>query len=394
MSGELRAGVLGVGRGLSFVRVMQAMDGVSVTAVADMRAERVRTVCAEHDVPKGLASLDELLAEDLDLVVVATPVSNHAEHSIAALEAGVNVLSEIPVIATREEADQLVDAARKSDALYMCGENCNYWAFVDSLKRLNQRGDFGEIFAAEAEYIHSIPGLRRDEHGNPTWRASMLPITYLTHSLGPVMSVIGQYPVEVVCLGTSEYFEPNLTDIQMALFRMTDDSVVRISCSFANAHWGNHRQVFMGTKATFDSGWIGKDEPKFRYAGESEFTVPDNLPLGTNFPNVPTAAALGGHGTAEWFMLQDCLNAIRQGGPAPIDVYEGIMYSLPGVCAAESAANGGKPVAYSPVPIAAPGVATGPECLVIHGVGAASIGALTGFAPEANSSAKRRGIIK
>ena len=345
MSSDLRAGVLGVGRGLSFVRVMQAMDGVNVMAVADMHSERVKTVCAEHNVPKGFATLEEMLAEDLDLVVVATPIAQHVEHSIQVLEAGVNVLSEIPVLATREEADRLIAAVEKSDALYMSSENCNYWAFVHSLRHLNERGDFGQIFAAEAEYIHAIPGLRRDEHGNPTWRASMLPIIYLTHSLGPVMWVTGQYPVEVVCLGTKEHFEPGLTDIQMAVFRMTDDSVVRITCSFANCHWGNHRQVFMGTKATFDSGWIGKDEPKFRYAGEREFVVPDNLPLGTNFSDAPEAAALGGHGTAEWYMLEDFFTAIRTGGPVPIDVYEGIMYSLPGICAAESAANGGRPVA-------------------------------------------------
>ena len=65
MSSDLRAGVLGVGRGLSFVRVMQAMDGVNVTAVADMHSERVKTVCAEHNVPKGFATLEEMLAEDL-----------------------------------------------------------------------------------------------------------------------------------------------------------------------------------------------------------------------------------------------------------------------------------------------------------------------------------------
>ena len=97
---------------------------------------------------------------------------------------------------------------------------------------------------------------------------------------------------------------------------MTDGSVVRITCSFANCHWGNHRQVFMGTEATFDSGWIGKDEPKFRYAG-GDFTIPDNLPLGTNFPDAPETAALGGHGTAEWYMLEDFFTAIRTGGPCP-----------------------------------------------------------------------------
>ncbi|MYB75915.1 MAG: Gfo/Idh/MocA family oxidoreductase [Chloroflexi bacterium] len=345
MNSELRAGVLGVRRGRSYVRVLQAMDGVSVTAVADWDAERRETVCAEHNVPKGFASLEELLAEDLDLVVVATPAPQHAEHSIQVLEANVNVISEIPILATREEAKQLVAAQEKSDALYMCGENCSYWAYVHTLKHLNERGDFGQIFAAEAEYIHNIPRLRRDEHGNRMWRSYMPPITYLTHSLGPVMWVTGQYPVEVVCLGAKEHYEPDLDDYQVAVFRMTDDSIVRISCSFANSHWGNHRQVFMGTKATFDSGWIRKDEPKFRYAGESEFTVPDNLPLGINFPDAEEAATLGGHGTAEWYMLKDFFKAIRTGGPAPIDVYDGIMYTLPGVCAAESAANGGQLVA-------------------------------------------------
>ena len=73
MSSELRAGVFGVRRGRSFVRVLQAMDGVSVTAIADMNAERRQTICADHNVPQGYASLEEMLEEDLDLVVVATP---------------------------------------------------------------------------------------------------------------------------------------------------------------------------------------------------------------------------------------------------------------------------------------------------------------------------------
>ena len=345
MSSELRAGILGLGRGGNFVRVLQAMDGVTVVAVADMNVDRLHTFSREHGIPQCFTTCEELLAADLDIVVVATPVAQHAKQAIAALEAGINVVSEIPTIGTREDAEQLVAAAEKSDAIYMSGENCNYWAYVDSLRRLFRRGDLGHIFAAEAEYVHNTSKLRRDEHGNRTWRWYMAPITYLTHSLGPIMRVTGQYPVVVTCMGTESNFEPDLIDLQFAIFRMTDDSVVRITCSFANTHWGGHRQVFMGTKATFDSGWIGKDEPKFRYAGESEFTVPDNLPLGTKFPDTPETARLGGRGTTEWYMLTDFLNAIRTGKAPTLDVYEGIMHSLAGVCAAESAAAGGQPVA-------------------------------------------------
>jgi predicted dehydrogenase len=338
MNNDLRAGVLGLGRGESFVPVLQAMDGVSLAAVADMNAERLHAFGREHGIPLCFTTFEELLAADLDLIVVATPVAQHAEQAIAALEAGIHVISEIPTIGTREDAEQLVAAAEKSDAIYMSGENCNYWAYVNTLQRLNRRGDLGHVFAAEGEYIHNTASLRHDEHGNRTWRWYMAPITYITHSLGPIMWVTGQYPVEVTCMGTESNFEPGLIDLQCAIFRMTDNSVVRITCSFSNTHWGGHRQVFFGTKATFDSGWIGKDKPKFRYAGESAFTVPDNLPLGTTYPDAERSS---GRGTAEWLMLADFLKAIRSGIAPALDVYEGVMHSLAGICAVESAAAGG-----------------------------------------------------
>ena len=342
MSSELRAGVLGLGRGGNFVRVLQAMDGVTVAAVADMNEERLHAFGREHGIPQCFTTFEELLAAGLDIMVVATPVAQHADQAIAALEAGIHVISEIPTIGTRDDAERLAAAAEKSGAIYMSGENCNYWAYVDSLKSLYRRGDLGHIFAAEAEYIHNTAKLRHDEHGNRTWRWYMAPITYLTHSLGPIMWVNGQYPVEVTCIGTGSNFEPGIIDLQFAIFRMTDDSVVRITCSFSNTHWGGHRQVFFGTKATFETGWLGKDEPKFHYAGESEFSVPDNLPLGTSYPDAERAS---GRGTAEWYMLADFLNAIRAGSPPALDVYEGIMHSLAGICAAESAAADGQPVA-------------------------------------------------
>ncbi len=343
MSDELRAGVLGLGRGGNFVRVLQAMDGVTVAALADMDEERLRGFGQDHGIAQCYTTVEELLAAGLDLVVVATPVPVHAEQAIAALEAGIHVISEIPTIGTRADAEQLMAAAEKSDAIYMAGENCNYWAFADSLKRLHRRGDLGHIFAAEAEYIHDSVNLRRDKHGNRTWRWYMAPITYLTHSLGPIMWVTGQYPVEVTCMGTESNFEQGITDIQFALFRMTDGSVVRIACSFANTHWGGHRQVFFGTKATFETGWLGKDEPKFRYAGEREFTVPDNLPLGTRYPESPGKPSESA--TAEWHMLADFLKAVRTGKAPALDVYEGVMHSMAGICAVESAAAGGQPVA-------------------------------------------------
>ncbi|MER3405343.1 MAG: hypothetical protein C4289_09465, partial [Chloroflexota bacterium] len=263
MGEVLRAGVLGLRRGLSFVRVLQATDGIDVAAVADLDSSLVERVCREHGVAQGCSTLAELLAYSLDFVVIATPPALHVAHTIEALDYGVHVLCEVPAIARLEECDMLLAAVERSGRQYMLAENCCYWAFVDTVRRLHARGDFGTIFYAEAEYIHNIPQLRRDAQGQPTWRATLEPITYITHSLGPIIWITGQYPIEVSCYGTAEHFEPGVTDLHVAIFRMTDGNLARITVSFANAHWGHHRFAFFGTQASLDTGSVGLDKPKF-----------------------------------------------------------------------------------------------------------------------------------
>lgn len=346
MSKKLRAGVIGLRRGASFVRLLQAMGDVEVVGAADGDEARVEEVCREHRVPRACRDLTELLEVGLDLLVIATPVPQHVDHAVQALEAGVHVLSEVPAVSQLDECDTLISAVERSGRQYMLLENCCYWAFVDTVKQLHARGDFGTIFYAEAEYIHNIPELRRDAQGKPTWRATLDPIIYITHSLGPIIWITGQYPVETTAYGTSGHCEPGVPDVQVALFRMTDGSIVRITCSFANAHWGHHRYAFFGTRASLDTGSVGIDEPKFWSPSLPNIRKPVQLPVGTNFPQAPRAAAFGGHGTAEWFMLEACLDAIRTGTRPPIDVYDAIMYSLPGLCARDAVRSGG-PIAIA-----------------------------------------------
>jgi hypothetical protein len=59
----------------------------------------------------------------------------------------------------------------------------------------------------------------------------------------------------------------------------------------------------------------------------------------------PPEAAAGGHGTTEYWMLRDFLAAVCGERPSPIDVFTGLDYTLPGIIAQESAAQGGAPVA-------------------------------------------------
>jgi len=340
MSGILRAGVIGLRRGLNLVRVLHAMEGVEVAAVADLEHHLVEEVCRTYQVPRGCSTLEELLKTELDVVVLATPIPLHVPQAVQALERGVHVLAEVPAIASKAECETLIAVVERSGRHYMLAEECNYWASIDAVKRMHARGDFGTIFYAEAEYIRDLSHMRRDAQGRPTWRATMEPITYITHSIGPIMWITGQYPVEVTCAGTAGHFEPGYIDVQVALLRMTDGSLVRVTCSFANTHWGHFRYVFMGTKATLDTGSAETEFPRYWSPALPNLTGPVTLPVGTDLPGAPPVARAGGHGTSEWFMVKAFLEAVRTGAPSPIDVYDAIMYSLPGLYAAESARTG------------------------------------------------------
>ncbi|MCS6862760.1 MAG: Gfo/Idh/MocA family oxidoreductase, partial [Abditibacteriales bacterium] len=103
---KFRIGVIGLRRGMSFVDVFRLMPDAAVTAVCDADESRL----AWFDEQRGGATLltryEALLNADVDIIVVASPAPLHAQHSIAALEAGKHVISEVPAVWSLEEAEQ------------------------------------------------------------------------------------------------------------------------------------------------------------------------------------------------------------------------------------------------------------------------------------------------
>ena len=294
LADPLRAGVVGLRRGATYARQLAAAPEVDLVAVADLDGERVEAVCRAHGVARACSTLEELLEVGLDLVVIATPIPFHAGQSIAALERGVHVLCEVTAVETLDEAEQLVAAVQRSGRRYMMAENACYWGVVDAARALHARGAFGTIFYAEAEYIHALQQRMFDAQGEPTWRARWQdPIIYCTHSLGPLMAITGEYPTEVVCLGSGSHFVPGQQDLQTALVRLTGGGLVRLTVSFANTHWGHHRYHLLGTRATLDTGWIGQDTPRFRSTDLPHAERPIELPLSTAMPGAPAARAPG-----------------------------------------------------------------------------------------------------
>lgn len=344
----IRVGVAGLRRGRGPLGVLAHHPSAEVVAVADPNQTVRDEIADKYEVKARLSSFEALLAADLEAVVIATPAPMHVAQAVAALDAGIHVLSEVPAAWSLAEAQALVAAVERSSASYMFAENVNYFDRTVAWQRFIDAGHLGTIFYGEAEYIHDCRSLMRHADGSPTWRASLPPIHYCTHSLGPLLAWTGDRCVSAVCLDTGCHNEPDFgtIDLQVAIFRTESGGALKVLCGFSlNSEPGRHYYCLYGTKGMLESGRTA-DSPDRGFlterAAETRGPAPGVVPPVER--EAPEAARLGGHGTSEWFMIDDWLRSILDGSPPPIDVFAGLDMTLPGICANLSSQQGGQPV--------------------------------------------------
>jgi predicted dehydrogenase len=224
-------------------------------------------------------------------------------------------------------------------------ENSCYMAYLQSWMAMVREGRLGEVTYAEAEYIHHIPSLMRNPDGTPTWRASMPPIFYCTHSLGPLLMLMGDRCVSATGLHTGSHVAPDLgtIDLEVGLYRTAGGRVIKILCGFSVAREpAFHYYVVYGSNGTLETARPGEVEgTKAFFTDVPHMQGMARLPLTVNHTGAPPEARAGGHGTTEYYMVDEFVKAVREGRTPPIDVYTAMDYSVPGLCAHRSAEGGG-----------------------------------------------------
>ena len=115
-----RIGVVGAGSlGFHHIRILRDLRGAQFTGFVESSPERKREVEKELKVPAH-PDLDALL-DVSDAVIVVVPTSQHFAVASAAIERGKHVFIEKPITATLEEADALLDLARKRGVMVQIG---------------------------------------------------------------------------------------------------------------------------------------------------------------------------------------------------------------------------------------------------------------------------------
>ncbi|MBB5830457.1 Gfo/Idh/MocA family protein [Brachybacterium aquaticum] len=383
-------GIVGIGQfGSHFAELFAAHPEIEALYACDAVPERIDAVEARGVHFAGrFATLEELLASDVDAVAIFTQRWTHGEHALAALRAGKHVYSAVPMAIEEEEIRAITEEVRRTGLVYMMGETSQYNAAVVLARRLHRQGVFGEVFYAEGDYVHDMDLGFYDAYkysGGEGWKAtaSYPPMLYPTHSIGGILGVLGErHAVSVSCLGRPDtrgdgVFDKDVSmfgnDVSnaFALFGMDNGGAFRTNelrrvgypshkresrfrffgeeSSFEETveatYWHDKRRVLevtdlIGTDATMslDDPRLADVSPTLRdafVAGAARSHHQARLPR--EFQGLPN-----GHEGAHHFLVDDFARAVADGLQSQVNAWQAARYTLPGIIAHESMKAGGE----------------------------------------------------
>jgi predicted dehydrogenase len=367
---KIRVALVGLRFGAEFVPIYLHHPNVEYLGICDANPDTLNEIGDKFQVARRHTDLEEILASDeYDAVHLVTPVTYHAQHSIAVLNSGKHCACTIPMGMSMEELYAVLDAKQQSGKNYMMMETAVYTREYLFVKEMYERGEFGKIqFMRCAHY--------QDMDGWPEYWMGFPPLMHPTHALGPVLDLINKRPVKVHCFGSGTMRDElvrkynNPYPIETAIYQL-EDSDVAVELSRTMFHTAKaYSECFnvYGEKASFEWQQIEEEKPIIMRIGElteqrgrpisvDRIDIPDRphtLPReiqrfttrGVYDENNPHLSFLqgGGHGGSHPHLVHEFVSSIVEERSPYIDEVKAATWTAAGICAHESAMNGGKEI--------------------------------------------------
>lgn len=232
-----RLGFLGLGWiGRARMQALVAAQVAEVVAVADADP-KLAEEAARVGGAQACASLDHLLRQRLDGVVIATPSALHARQAVAALERGLAVFCQKPLARTAAEAAQVMMAAHAYDRLLGVDFSYRRVAGVAALREEICAGELGEIYAVDLTF-HNAYGPDKAWFYDVTQSGGGCVMDLGVHLIDLAMWVTGHAHAEALdarLYQRGKRLRPPVAvpeDYASVQYRLDDGACVRLTCSW------------------------------------------------------------------------------------------------------------------------------------------------------------------
>lgn len=368
---EIRVAVVGCGKRAvnAWIPGLDKFRGFRITAICDPIVaclDWARTKLKNPEGVKTCTRYEDVLADkSVDAVILTVRCREQGAMAAMALEAGKHVNQEVPASHSMEDCWRIVLAQERCGRVYHCAEQMRYGGYIQAWRKLVAEGALGKITYAEGQYLHYVPILfhrnpktgrlvdLKDLGANPdaerTWFHDMPPIHYLVHDLSPILKVLDDRVVEVVGMSTDSpcaaHPELAMPDMQAAMMKTARGSILRLSVSFSQPHPEGdcHWQQVIGTKGSVEWRRSLDDKPKIWLASLGS---KDKIAMDWSLErsDAPAEARDSGHWGLDYYVHAAFRDAILESKPLEFDVYKAMDVAAAGILAADSIAQGSKPM--------------------------------------------------
>ncbi len=166
---SLRVGIAGYGLAGRYFHA-PLLKGCGFEVVAIQTGNSDRSTHAQQDFPNTevVPTIDQLVANELDLVVVASANLVHAEHALAAINAGIPVVVDKPMGRTFAETELIINAGKEAGVPVSTFFNRRWDSDALTIKKVLASGTLGDIHRIDSRFERFRPDLNA-----ASWRENM-----------------------------------------------------------------------------------------------------------------------------------------------------------------------------------------------------------------------------
>jgi predicted dehydrogenase len=229
MSAKIRVGVVGCGYwGPNLVRNLSQTAECEVVLLCVASENRLRHMKKLYPSIAGTTRFEDVAeSQNIDSVIVATPVRFHFPMAKACLEAGKHVFIEKPLARTVAECEELMSLSEAKGLVLMVGHTFLFSPAVNRMKEIIEAGDIGKVRYIAAQRLNL--GLFQKDI-NVAWDLA-------PHDLSIILHLLEDSPVSVGCQGSC-HVARGIEDVTTMYLTFKHDC-----CAMVQSSWLDPKKV-------------------------------------------------------------------------------------------------------------------------------------------------------
>ncbi|MFW5645306.1 MAG: Gfo/Idh/MocA family protein [Bacteroidota bacterium] len=261
----VKLGIIGPGsRGKYLLLRLLDIPGLEITCFCDNyepNYQKAQQMLGSQ--ARGYVNYKDMLEkEDIDAIIIATPLFEHARMTVDALDAGIHVFCEKSLAKTYEEANEMVKAHKRNGKILMPGHQRMFSLKYQKAYKMIQDGKLGDITHIRAfwhrnnDWRRHVPSPELERKIN--WRLyhdySLGLVTELaSHQVQVANQILGEVPEYVTGSGSINYWKDGrevFDNINM-VYKYPCGTHLLYDSNISNNHYGLEEQV-MGNLGTME----------------------------------------------------------------------------------------------------------------------------------------------